>query len=388
MDFPTLYIVIFLNALALCGIWGAIAFTYRDLTAARYWLASSALAVGSGTVLSLDGGSGSFLPTILANALALLGLFSVWMGARVFHRKPPGWRTALIIIALCVAAMALTFHTWWGRNPFFTGSQALPMAMTAVLLLRKRPFSLGATMSAVALLIGAAANGAVAGANASLLTDWPLNQNTVAHLASLNLALLIFSMVVSNFGLVVMTVDRLRGELTELAAQDPLTGLRNRRFLMEHLHTALRHARQTGTPLGLMILDLDRFKPINDGFGHAAGDACLVHVANVIKQRLRPGDVFARFGGDEFCILLPECSAEDATLLASDIVRAVPAARFTWRDRHFTLGLSIGIAITEPNSDRIVESLFEDADAALYDAKMRGRGRISLYSPDIALKSA
>jgi diguanylate cyclase (GGDEF)-like protein len=159
-------------------------------------------------------------------------------------------------------------------------------------------------------------------------------------------------------------VERLLRELDAAARTDRLTGLANRRALDEdHRREAARAAR-TGEPLALVLIDLNRFKEINDLYGHAAGDAALVSVAESMRRVLRGTDFAARVGGDEFALLLPNTDAEGAIAIARRLAElaARPAAGAT------AVGLSFGVAISEEGAETL-DALTREADRGLYENK-------------------
>ncbi|HZU80296.1 MAG TPA: EAL domain-containing protein, partial [Acidimicrobiales bacterium] len=162
-------------------------------------------------------------------------------------------------------------------------------------------------------------------------------------------------------------------QLTRHAFHDSLTGLPNRRLFLDHLDHALRRSSRSHEMHAVLFADVDRFKVINDSLGHHAGDRLLVAIAERMRASLRPGDVLARFGGDEFTILLEGlCSTEDAvavvTRLLAEISRPV-----TLPDGHEVVAsMSVGIAVTGPGKSR--DDLLHDADVAMYRAKGKGRG--------------
>jgi diguanylate cyclase (GGDEF)-like protein/PAS domain S-box-containing protein len=154
----------------------------------------------------------------------------------------------------------------------------------------------------------------------------------------------------------------------ELAHHDYLTGLPNRAFFVDHLDQALALARRYDRRLAVLFLDLDRFKPVNDTYGHNAGDAVLCAVARRLKASVRASDVLCRQGGDEFLILVPEFKdCQQLEELANKLVSALRQP-ITWNDQQFSIGCSIGIA-TYPECGEGEDKLIQCADAAMYCAK-------------------
>lgn len=171
--------------------------------------------------------------------------------------------------------------------------------------------------------------------------------------------------------------DRIR----HLAHHDPLTDLPNRMVVHDTIRTILQE-RSSGSCSALLYLDLDRFKPVNDSFGHAAGDIVLRTVANRIKSELRNGDVAGRLGGDEFVIVIRNCDGpRSAVALASRLILAI-GEPIVMGNSVTTVGASIGIAVAPP-SQLDADVLLHNADLALYRAKATGRNRAVVYDPGI-----
>ena len=168
--------------------------------------------------------------------------------------------------------------------------------------------------------------------------------------------------------------------LEHQAFHDPLTGLANRALLLDRLEHALGRATRAGGQVGVLFLDLDGFKGVNDQLGHAAGDEVLRSVAHRLTPCVRPGDTIARFGGDEFVVLLDALPDLDgARQVAERIGRGVHAP-LTVKGHTLTLTTSIGVAVSY-SSDETSEALLQAADAALYEAKARGKAGYVISEP-------
>jgi len=159
------------------------------------------------------------------------------------------------------------------------------------------------------------------------------------------------------------------------ALHDGLTGLPNRTLLADRVHQAILVARREDTTLALLVMDLDRFKNVNDTLGHAAGDTLLKEVGARLATALRVSDTVARLGGDEFAVLLPETNPNCAARVARKLIAAIRQP-FTPEGQQIEVGLSIGIAIF-PEHGKDVATLQRHADVAMYAAKRAGRGYVA-----------
>lgn len=172
--------------------------------------------------------------------------------------------------------------------------------------------------------------------------------------------------------------DGLVAELRRQAAMDPLTGLTTRRVMDEAVLAALTTDGEGGTALGM--LDIDRFKSVNDRYGHPVGDAALVHIANVLASNTRSDTVISRFGGDEIAFLLPGCTAPVAIKRAEHLVRAIRENPLRLPNGDLLhLSVSIGVAHAPlPHDGETLRGLYAEADIALYNAKRAGRDRVGV----------
>jgi diguanylate cyclase (GGDEF)-like protein/PAS domain S-box-containing protein len=170
----------------------------------------------------------------------------------------------------------------------------------------------------------------------------------------------------------------LQKQLAHTAVHDALTGLSNRLAFERALITVVDEARHELRTHALCFIDLDFFKPVNDTAGHAAGDALLCKVAEIIRQSCRRQDFAARIGGDEFALLLADCPASAARRVAQKLVDDIAALEFTWDERVYRIGASVGITAISGRAASPADVLGE-ADSACYVAKANGRGRVALY---------
>jgi diguanylate cyclase (GGDEF)-like protein len=303
-----------------------------------------------GGLLLLHRGVRRFYGLLLKDGLQLgvLGATALLLAASL--AVPGGHRLRLVWVSLMVgslcAAMAWAF---WRHGRVRT--RRLALGLTA---------ALGATALAFWVRAGLAATAAdpvrlAFGVQTSLSTGYALGVFVVAGL--LNLA---------QIGLVLGRVFR---QLLSQSQVDPLTGVANRRGFVAALNTAHRAAQRTGAVYGLLMIDIDHFKRINDEHGHAAGDAALRRVGQLLADQGRAGDTVGRLGGEEFCLLLPASDGAGAEGLARRICSAVAD--------ELTLTVSIGVALVDAGRESADEAM-QRADAALYRAKSAGRNRVVL----------
>jgi diguanylate cyclase (GGDEF)-like protein len=385
LNVPTLWTAFLFNFLALGLIWGYILHSYPSLEAARYWTGSAFAAVTaallgmSATIIQ------SLLPLVLGGTAAVFCTCLLAMGVRQFYGEPVRWQLTLATTGLTGAGLlgfAFGYSSANMRILIYSAGLILPLVLILKLLLRKRDgrINAGARLagSVAMVIISICALRAVtklsqAGGDFNFL-------HFNAPQSVMVLALIFLSMV-CNFGLLLMVMDRLRNEVADLALMDDLTGVGNRRLLLQHLAEECARSERSDQPFALLVVDLDNFKAINDTHGHAAGDACLQHFTLMAQTRLRPGELLARTGGDEFCIVLPDSTLREGAMIARRIVEVCRQDAAGCAGNEVPLSVSIGVAQWTREIGTFPDRLIAAADHALYAAKKEGRDRYALYEP-------
>ncbi|HPH96535.1 MAG TPA: histidine kinase N-terminal 7TM domain-containing protein [Anaerolineaceae bacterium] len=173
---------------------------------------------------------------------------------------------------------------------------------------------------------------------------------------------------------------RLMAVVEQLAITDPLTGLYNRRYFSQRAQEELERSARLRHPLSLLMLDLDHFKRVNDTHGHSTGDQVLAHFAGILQTMTRGTDITARFGGEEFIVLLPETGPQEACATAERIRHAVETTPCPCGQLNIPITTSIGLATAPAGQRPSLENLSQQADLALYAAKHSGRNRVAAFS--------
>jgi diguanylate cyclase (GGDEF)-like protein len=375
LDMPTLMLNVGLTGLYATVAMGYVWLVHRRETAVRWW-AGSFLAIAAGVLLVAQRGSLPELWTvIIGNLLVIAGACLMYIGTARFGRWPVAWRTLLVLGGLCVAT--LIYWTYIDTNykmrvVVFSFATGLAWLMLVRDLWRSGQHDMRITYRFVAVVYAICVVASF-GRMIHTLFDADATQIFSGGLTetlwlSAGMAILFFS----PFGFLLMTSQRLQLRLDRLANEDELTGVLNRRAFLTRAMERIAQDR-ADTPASMLALDIDHFKRLNDSRGHAAGDAVLRGFARTIAAQLRPQDLFARVGGEEFWVLLPQTGLDTATQVAERLRAAVADTRVQHGGALLQVTVSIGVSRID---DGDIAAALSAADRAMYRAKEQGRNRV------------
>lgn len=383
LNVPTLWTVFVVNFLALGLIWAYVMRSYPKFDAARFWTAS-ALAAACGAALAMLRvvAVDSLLPLLAGGTVMIFAACLGAMGVKRFYDQQASWRTTALITGTSCAGLIFFLFVYDSvpmRVLIYSLGQTVPFAMTVKLLLsrhqgRRSPGALLAGIVAILVISLYAVRAA-----GSLLYSGEVSFVQFNPMHAILILVLVFLSMSWNFGFLLMAIDRLRNEIADLALLDDLTGVGNRRHLLQRLTEECARSERNGEPFALLVIDLDGFKSINDTFGHAAGDACLQHFTLMAQTRLRPGDMLARTGGDEFCIVLPASTLREGAMIARRVLEVCHEDAALCVGADIPISVSIGVAQWTREIGAFPDRLIGAADQALYAAKNDGKNRHAVY---------
>ena len=383
IDEPTLMTMLGLAALTASAMFFALAVFARQIPGVRYW-AAGALAIGFATVI--DGPrliADWRLASLMFNIPFSVGQAFILAGTMQFCNRPHATRAlqlfALFAVVLTVCFTYVTPDDKW-RIWSLSSCQGLVNLATAYVLFKfPDPFSRGVFLVSglVAVLqAGAAfAQGVLIGASSVAIT-YAAPQLPLAHIISWGGAML--NIIVGNWLMFLLIMLRLVADLRVAAERDVLTGLLNRRGLRPHIDAILRRGEANGGAIGIMILDIDYFKAINDTYGHEAGDKVLMVMGDVLLKMHFPSATPCRWGGEEFCIVVEGQSRDYMVQLADHIRKGFQRGTADLGLLDAGKTVSVGIARSFIDDEFEMSSLISIADAQLYMAKLGGRDRVAV----------
>jgi diguanylate cyclase (GGDEF)-like protein len=349
------------------------------IRAVAWWGCAHLLRAASVMLFGMYGSVPDAISIDLANAVLFTSFAVTWSGARVFDGRPP--RPVYLLGGAALWLLA-------SRTPWLAGSMDAKVLLSSAIITaytwatayefwRGRGEPLVSRWPAIFLLF---AHGAL------FLLRTPLSQvlpwtpgNQVFEsvwLTVLSFEALLFTIAIA-FILLAMAKERTELRYKTASLVDPLTGIANRRAFLEDVITLSERQGARARPIAVLLADLDRFKSINDKFGHAAGDTVLQVFAQVASSKLGPYDLIGRLGGEEFAIVLYDTGREEALAVAERIRLAFEDAAADIDGRRFGGTVSIGMVAAEPGFIDI-PALLGRADEALYCAKERGRNRVEI----------
>ena len=389
LSVPTLWTVFVINFLALGLVWAYVMRSYPKFDAARFWTGSAFAAAGGAALAMLRGVEDSLLPLLAGGTVLIFATCLAAMGIKQFYGRHVSWRGTALISGLSFAGLTfflVGYDSMSMRILVYSIGQSLPLALTLKLLL-SRPdgrINHGARLAGIVAVLILTIY-AVRVATRLLHFGGEFSFTHFNPVQSALILVLVFLSMAWNFGFLLMAIDRLRNEVADLALLDDLTGVGNRRHLLQRLAEDCARSERSGEPFALLVIDLDGFKAINDSHGHAAGDACLQHFTLMAQTRLRPGDMLARTGGDEFCVVLPASTLREGAMIARRIVDVCRADAEACVGADIPIAVSIGVAQWTAEIGAFPDRLIAAADKALYAAKNDGRNRHATYEPSPSL---
>lgn len=378
LDTPTLMVVSLMTA----GIIGLVLlltwWINRSMLALGYWSLAFFLYTAGITEFSSRGAAPLAAWNVVGVALLGGAHLCVLFGTRSLARKPIPWKLAGFLLAAVVASW-LYFHlvhpSFALRYASFAFLSAIIAGIGSIELLRvprDRWFSplilLGGLYGFISLFNFARAVLAGFGQISHSIQDsGGLQAQQFLHANAL--------LVTIGICMVVVSTERLQSELRRSAIYDRLTGIFNRGAFVDLADSEFARWRRSGLTFSVLLMDLDHFKRINDQYGHPAGDAVLVAFAKLCGESLRTGDLLGRYGGEEFCALLPATDLKQAAAVAERLRRNTQEMTVDWDGIPLSLGVSIGVAEVDGTLANF-DGLIARADEALYRAKNGGRNMV------------
>lgn len=381
LDFKTTVIIVIILTTMLSILLLLARSLVKDINGVGFWALGS-LAISLGVLVILTQTGKYFWYNIPGNALIATGFGFYIIGIQAYFDSNPRFEIVFSLTSIIIAGdlffvflgqqirLAMLFNTLVYLSANF---------YCVVLLLRNashrtnRAFQFtGSVFLAASIILAARAVSIILTDEAMILStaEWSVNKLIFIWLSVFQLCI--------TFGFLLMLNYSMAKKLTDLAALDWLTGLLNRRYLESHAKMLEANCKRLNVGLAALLIDLDLFKQINDKYGHQAGDAVLKHFAAHLKLLTRSGDLVGRYGGEEFCVLLPNQNEEQALLLAERIRISFKQIPCMYEQHKIYCSISIGVsesATVGLGFDKLIAA----ADKSLYEAKLHGRDKVVVY---------
>lgn len=377
LDSTTMVLVLALGNLALCSTLFFFDYGAPRAPALASWGLSKQVQAAAWVLLALGGAR--VVPEALALPAGwalLIGGVALESGSLWEMARKPGWRRAMVPLAV-IAVIA--FLVCYLIDDIGLRNLAALLLLGGFYVLSAAALAQGwrtASMLQRALALATVLLALVVAARGILVLVTPDGWRWLSHdlLRQLSTAALYLLMLVSGFGCLLLARERLQAELGRLEVVDTVTDAPNRRGFFNALAPWMALARRPGLPTALVVLDLDGFKRVNDGYGHPAGDAVLRHVAELCRRQLRDSDQLARLVGGEFAVLLPRTGLEEAAIVAERMRGAIETTPVKTERAMISLTASFGLTTIRADDSNV--TLLQRADEAMRAAKAAGRNRI------------
>jgi len=360
----------------------------RSIVALRHWAVANLLMAVGFLLIALRGPQPSTLELLASNAAIAGGSLWIWLGVRSFFSQPAPVETAGVLFGVKMAALLIFIEIvpdTAARVAIATLFLAVVSVLCAIDLLRAANWTSAVPAGGLGYILLGHAGFNVARAILTLHgghLPHLLSPSTVQTLGFAESLLIILALGV---GFIIMTTERLQAELRRAATYDALTGVFNRRAFLDVAEREFARFQRRGAPFSLLLLDIDHFKRINDTFGHQAGDEMLRSFSALALGALRQGDLFGRYGGEEFCALLPDTPCEGARIVAERLRESLSELVIEHEGNLIATTVSIGVAESRPGAESF-DAIVSEADMALYHAKAGGRDRVEVYEEDACLR--
>ncbi|MDK9702333.1 MAG: GGDEF domain-containing protein [Sulfuritalea sp.] len=348
-----------------------------DINGLGDWALAVVLIGSASGLASMRGIFADVFSIVVASTALLLGQYLLIVGLQRYAGQEPRWRPALDGIgAVVILIVWLTYgsHSYQGRIFIMSLAHMGLFSIGAVLAWRAKPTGIGSRFLTAFFVLGV------------LVAVWRLTTLTVAVdqsdeifdrnlIQQVYLGMFSLGVLGLSVGFILLTNERLRAELEFMATRDPMTGALNRRAFFAQAEVEWARSMRARRPLATIASDIDFFKKVNDTYGHHVGDLVIKDFTSRAAQMLRLPDVLARFGGEEFVILLPDTGLAEARKVAERIRGEIEIHRNKELPA-YTVSIGLSVAQGEAGQAADIEALIAEADAALYRAKQGGRNRV------------